>query len=260
MAARRAKSKRAPKRGAKRRAPSWLKRQLRRLLKAVLGLSLLMLGAAVAVIAWGWPQMHDVEAGPVRTSAFVEAYAKATRRRPKMTWLSTARIDDDLKLAVLVAEDARFFEHGAFDPRELGYALRDGWRQRGRMRGASTLTQQLAKNLWLSSQRSLLRKVREAAYAVALERRASKQRILEIYLNVVEMGPGVFGAEAAAQRFFDTSASELSPRQAAELAASLSRPSFWFPGARSQGYERRVQHILREMKRSPDVARAIAER
>ncbi len=102
--------------------------------------------------------------------------------------------------------------------------------------------------------------MREAAYAVALERRASKQRILEIYLNVVEMGPGVFGAEAAAQRFFDTSASDLSPRQAAELAASLSRPSFWFPGARSEGYERRVQHILREMQRSPDVARAIAER
>lgn len=256
MAARRGKSKRAKKRAR----PSWVRRQLSRFIRVTVVLALLGVGSGLAFMTWGWPDMRGIEAGPVQTSAFIEAYAKAARRRPKMKWMGGAQLDEDLKLAVLVAEDARFFEHGAFDPRELGYALRDGWRHRGRMRGASTLTQQLAKNLWLSSSRSLLRKVREAAYAVALERRASKQRILEIYLNVVEMGPGVFGAEAAAQRFYETSAADLSPRQAAELAASLSRPSFWYPGARSEGYESRVQHILREMKRSPDVARAIRER
>lgn len=256
MAGRKAKRKRKAQR-------SWGER-LRRLGRAVLLWTLLGIGLAVgafgAWIAWSWPDVDAVAEGPVRTSAFIEAFAAETNRRPKVRWRALEQIDEDLALAVLVAEDARFFEHGAFDPRELAEALEDRLVHDRRLRGASTLTQQLAKNLWLTGRRSLVRKLREALYAVALERRVSKHRILELYLNVVEMGPGVFGAEAAAQRFFGASAADLEPEQAALLAATLSRPSRWYPGVESEAYQRRVQHILREMERSPGVRAAIERR
>lgn len=228
------------------------------MLRGVILLLLVVVGAAGGWLWWTWPDVDAIAEGPVDSSAFIEAYVAATRRRPNLVWRGLERIDDDLELAVLVAEDARFFEHGAFDPDELLNALEDRIVHDRRLRGASTLTQQLAKNLWLTGRRSLVRKLREAMYAVALERRVSKRRILELYLNLVEMGPGVFGAEAAARRFFAAGADDLSPEQAALLAATLSRPSVWYPGVESEGYRRRVQHILREMERSPSVERAIA--
>lgn len=260
MAGRRAKKKPGKKPGKAPTRTSLLRRFARACLR---GLLLTVLAVALvtgALLAWSWQDVDAVASGPVTDTAFTEAFVEATGRRPKMVWRDARRIDPSLHLAVLVAEDARFFDHGAFDTRELFLALESAWRGEGRLRGASTLTQQLVKNLWLSSKRSMLRKVREAAYAVVLEHRVDKRRILELYLNVVEMGPGVFGAQAAAQRFFQTDASQLTPRQAAELAATLSRPSRWYPGVSSEGYERRVQHILREMERSPDLARALSAR
>lgn len=222
----------------------------------IVGLLVALVAVATAV-GWNWPDFEAVRQGPVRSSAFIQGYITAHGKPPKIAWRRYAALDKDLKLAVLVAEDARFFEHGAFDPTELRKALSDRLMNDRRLRGASTLTQQLAKNLWLSSKRSMLRKAREAAYAVTLEQQNSKERILEIYLNVVEMGPGVFGAEAAAQHFFGSSASDLTPKQAAQLAATLSRPYFWYPGVASESYKNRVQHILQEMERSPGVAKAL---
>lgn len=231
---------------------------LARIGRALLVLLAIALAGLSALIWWTWPDLDAVVEGPVTSSAFVEAFVEETRRRPNVVWRNLETIDDDLELAVLVAEDARFFEHGAFDPDELINAIEDRLFHDRRLRGASTLTQQLAKNLWLSGRRSLVRKLREAMYAVALERRVSKYRILELYLNVVEMGPGVFGAEAAARKFFGVGADDLTPEQAALLAATLSRPSVWYPGVDKVGYQRRVQHILREMERSPGVVRRIA--
>jgi monofunctional biosynthetic peptidoglycan transglycosylase len=112
-----------------------------------------------------------------------------------------------------------------------------------RVRGASTITQQLAKNLWLSPSRSPTRKLREIVLTRQLEHGLSKRRILEVYLNVIEFGPGVYGAEAAARRYFGIPAAELDADQAAQLAASLPRPTTWHPGVSSRGYLRAVARI-----------------
>ena len=149
--------------------------------------------------------------------------------------------------AVLVAEDLSFFKHSGFDTHEIRIAARDAI-QGKRVRGASTLTQQLAKNLWLSPSRSPDRKVREIILTRQLERHLSKQRVLEIYLNVVEFGPGIYGAEAASRHFFGKPAADLNAEQAARLAASLPRPSKWHPGVESRGYEKSVSRILALME------------
>ena len=128
-----------------------------------------------------------------------------------------------------MAEDINFFTHHGFDLGEIGKvvdaAMADGELQRG----ASTLTQQLAKNLWLSPSRNPLRKVKEAILTWQLERTLPKRRILELYLNVAEFGPGIFGAEAAARRYFGKPAAALDAAESAQLAASLPNPRRWHP-------------------------------
>ena len=141
-----------------------------------------------------------------------------------------------LQRMVIIAEDSRFRSHVGIDPAEIADALgMDGahgfwsavgaaWRHRDRLRGASTITQQLAKNLYLSSSRNPIRKVKEAATALRLELALSKDRILELYLNVAEWGPGIWGVDAASRAYFAVPASRLSEEQAAELAATLPHP------------------------------------
>jgi monofunctional biosynthetic peptidoglycan transglycosylase len=122
--------------------------------------------------------------------------------------------------------------------------MRDAWADLELPRGASTITQQLAKNLWLSSSRSPFRKLKEALLARSLERHLSKRRILELYLNVAEFGPGVFGAGAAASVYFGKPAAALDRLEAARLAAGLSRPASWNPRSQSRVYARRVERVL----------------
>ncbi|PYO96348.1 MAG: monofunctional biosynthetic peptidoglycan transglycosylase [Gemmatimonadetes bacterium] len=141
-----------------------------------------------------------------------------------------------LQRMVIIAEDSRFRSHIGIDPAEIADALGiDGahgfrsavgaaWRHRDRLRGASTITQQLAKNLYLSSSRNPIRKVKEAVTALRLELALSKDRILELYLNVAEWGPGLWGIDAASHAYFGVPASRLSEEQAAELAATLPHP------------------------------------
>jgi monofunctional biosynthetic peptidoglycan transglycosylase len=159
--------------------------------------------------------------------------------------------------ALLLAEDAGFYGHPGIDLREVPAALLTDWARGGAARGASTITQQLAKNLWLSPSRNPLRKLKEAALTRQLERHLSKRRILELYLNVVEFGPGVWGCESAARRYFGKPAAALTEREAAELAASLPRPSTWHPGARGRGYARHVERILARMRGSSWVRREL---
>ena len=133
-------------------------------------------------------------------------------------------IAEHLAHAVIIAEDARFYEHDGVDWEGLKQAMEDNWR-RGRMwRGGSTITQQLVKNLFLTTRGSVVRKVVEVPLAWLAEKILSKHRILELYLNVVEWGPGVYGAEAAAQHYYGISAARLSREQAARLAACLPAP------------------------------------
>src|SRR6266700_80398 len=151
--------------------------------------------------------------------------AMMRERSPAAAWRPTPLKDiaPVLQRMVIIGEDSRFRTHHGIDVSEIADALRS-WRQRDRLRGASTITQQLAKNLYLSSSRSPIRKLKEAATALGLELVLSKDRILELYLNVAEWGPGIWGIDAASRAYFGVPASRLSEEQAAELAATLPHP------------------------------------
>ena len=217
---------------------------------------LLRIGGAVALVAIGllvlwvmtWPDVGALASSFPQTTAFIErdrAKGVAVRWRP----VGYDEIADELKLAVLVAEDINFFSHGGFDTSEISNAAREAFEGK-RVRGASTITQQLAKNLWLSPEKTAWRKLQEAVLTWRLERSLKKRRILELYLNVVQFGPGTYGAAAASSRYFGVPPSELDANQAAQLAASLSRPSSWNPASSSGGYARHVERIRGRMQRA----------
>lgn len=142
-------------------------------------------------------------------------------------WVSYQHISDEIKRAVVAAEDSQFLQHHGFDYDALWNAFQKNLAQGSITAGGSTISQQLAKNLFLSDNKSFLRKAQEAMITVMLEQVMSKQRILEIYLNVIEWGNGVFGVEAAARHYFGQSAAALAPHQAALLAAMIPRPRYY---------------------------------
>jgi monofunctional biosynthetic peptidoglycan transglycosylase len=155
-------------------------------------------------------------------------------------------ISTELQLAVLVGEDIDYFGHGPLDLDAIVEAI-ETRKPGARLRGASTITQQLAKNLFLSPERTLWRKLREARLAWWMERRLGKRRILELYLNVVEFGPGLFGAEAASRHYFGVGASALDAEQAAGLAAAIPSPGRDNPATDSRRWRFRRSLILRRM-------------
>jgi monofunctional biosynthetic peptidoglycan transglycosylase len=162
-------------------------------------------------------------------------------------WVPYSRISIQLKRAIIAAEDAKFIDHEGFDWEGIQRAI-DKNQKRGKVvAGGSTITQQLAKNLFLSGERSLVRKAQEAAIAAMLEALMDKRRIFEIYLNVVEWGEGVFGAEAAARHYFGIRASQLNAEQAARLAAMLPRPRFYERNLHSPYLARHSARILARM-------------
>ncbi len=227
---------------------STIRRILRRTLVAVALTALAAAGGLGAYLAITWPDVAALARRNPADTAFIAA-ARERGVVVRWTWVGYDGISDDLKRAVLVAEDINFFSHHGFDTGELTNAVREAL-EGDRLRGASTLTQQLAKNLWLSPSRSPLRKLKEAILTWQLERHLSKRRILELYLNVAQFGPRIFGAEAAARSYFGERAAELDQEQAAELAASLPRPRTWHPGVESRGYRRYVARIMRRMERA----------
>lgn len=157
------------------------------------------------------------------------------------------RISPHLALAVIASEDQNFPNHWGFDTREIRRALEE-WQQNGQLRGASTITQQLAKNLYLWPKPSWLRKGVESWFAVWLEVCLPKRRILDLYLNVVELDEGVYGAEAGARHHFGRSADDLTPAQAALLAAVLPAPKRYDAAAPDEYLLRRRQWILEQMQ------------
>ncbi len=203
-------------------------------------------------LAWTWATWPDVEAlqaSNPETTAFIERYRQARRdagESDAVRWSPVPydEISTGLKRAVVASEDTEFFFHDGFSSHELREAVRKAIRERKAPRGASTISQQLVKNLWLSPSRSLTRKLREAMLTRQLERALSKSRILELYLNVAEFGPGIYGAEAAAQHYFGKPAAQLTSREGAMLAAGLPRPRSWNPSSGSESYARRVDRIL----------------
>ncbi len=207
------------------RAPG---RRVRRLALALLALVL----AAAAALGGLWLATPDP--GPLarenpRTTALIaqrQAEAKARRRafRPRQVWIGLDRVSPRLVEAVLASEDANFFGHDGLDWAAIRLAAEHDLKERRFARGASTLTQQLAKNLWLGTEKSLLRKAKEAVLAAKLERDLSKRRILALYLNVAEWDDGVFGVEAGARERFGVSAASLSTAQAVVMASILPAP------------------------------------
>jgi len=226
-------------------------RPWKRLLRWMVGGSLLLILAAalsLGILIAMTPSPRPLRNAFPSSTAFIDREKAAGQR---VIWMPVAydRISVSLKEAVLVSEDITFFQHHGFELHEIREAL-SGALHGKKLRGASTLTQQLAKNLWLSPERSLKRKIEEAVLTWKLERSLSKKRILELYLNCVEFGPGIFGAEAAALYYYHKPASELKPEEAAHLAAALPRPSQRHPGTRSRATEQAVERILWRMKRA----------
>ncbi len=177
-----------------------------------------------------------------------EAELEGKQIRIRQQWIPLARIPKHMIDAVVVAEDGTFFSHNGFDWYEVQESIEKNIQKKRAVRGASTITQQLVKNLYLSTSKDPIRKGKEALITVLLERSLTKNRILEIYLNVIEWGHGVFGVEAAARTFFGKSASELNLEEATRLAAVIPSPLKHKPSDNSRYVTRRKGIVLARMR------------
>lgn len=198
---------------------------------------------------WWW-----VDHNPSST-AFIEARMAELRAirpdaRLQQQWVPYARISGQLKRALVAAEDAKFLDHEGFDWEGIQKAYEKNLKKGKIVAGGSTISQQLAKNLFLSGSRNPLRKAEEALITVMLENTLSKRRILEIYLNVIEWGNGVFGAEAAARHYYGATAANLTALQAARLASMVPNPRYYDLHRNAQGLQKKTPIILARMNQA----------
>ena len=211
---------------------------------ALLALVLLHLYFAAMIAWWASHPPHETAFMAERMDAL---RAKNPAARLSYRFVPYERIATSLKRAMIAAEDAKFVDHEGFDWDGIQYAIAKN-EKRGRIvAGGSTITQQLAKNLFLSGSRTWLRKGEEAVITLMLEAMLDKRRIFELYLNVIEWGNGVFGAEAAAQRYFGVPASRLSTEQAARLAAMAPNPRYYEHHPAAPGLAKKIRIILARM-------------
>jgi monofunctional glycosyltransferase len=200
----------------------------------------------IAIKLWWW-----IEHNPTST-AFMRArldvmQEKNPAAKLQYAWAPYDKISGNLKRALIVAEDAKFADHEGFDWEGIQKALEKNQKKGKVVAGGSTISQQLAKNLFLSGDRSAIRKGEEALITVMMEAILDKERIFEIYLNVIEWGDGVFGAEAAAQHYFNVPASRLNREQSAKLAAIVPRPRFYDKNRNARWLLRKTEIILQRM-------------
>lgn len=226
--------------------------------------SVLLIGLPLGVLAFAWlltlPDVAILATSNPTSTALMDsrlAWAKEQGRpiAKQWIWVPLSRISLHLQRAVIAAEDGSFFVHEGFDWEGIKDAALHNLEAGELQRGGSTITQQLAKNLYLSSERSLLRKAREALITRSLEHRLSKERILELYLNVAEWGRGIYGAEAAARHHFGKSAADVTTDEAAWLAAILPSPQRYDPLRKTTALIRRHQRIVRWMNKVPAAIR-----
>lgn len=210
-------------------------------------LALVLLVQLYFFIQIGWWVKHN----PTSTSFMRQQLAVLQQKNPKAQlkhkWVPYNRISNNLKRAIIASEDSNFSEHEGVDWDALMKAYEKNTKKRKVVAGGSTITQQLAKNLFLSGSRSYVRKAQELIITYMLEFWMDKERIFEIYMNVVEFGVGVFGAEAAAQHYYRTSAANLSAGQAARLAVMLPNPRYFDKHRDSTYLVRRTEIIMRRM-------------
>ncbi len=191
-----------------------------------------MVALAVGYHGWIFWQVWRLRTvNPEQTAFMQQGLERLRQTNPKASlqqrWVAYERISAYLKRAVVAAEDQKFLSHEGFDWEEVEKAFEKNQRRQRVVRGASTISQQLAKNLFLTGQRTYWRKAEEAILTLMIERTLSKRRILEIYLNVIEWGNGIYGAEAAARTYYGKSAAELSEEESARLAAMIPNPRFY---------------------------------
>lgn len=228
-------------------------------LKALVGLLALIGFIVVGIVGWIttffiWPDISYLKTEPPKKTAFMEFREQqwaATNKKIKLryTWVPLAKISPFAQDAVLISEDDRFWQHYGFDLAGIQDALEKNMRSGKMKAGGSTITQQLAKNLFLSPERTATRKLKEAILTLRLERELGKKRILELYLNVAEWGPGIFGIEEAALRYYGKHASQLVPEEACRLAAVLPNPIRFSPISDSRYLSTRANVILGVMQK-----------
>jgi len=219
------------------------------LLAILVGIVLITPAVYFASVLHSFPAVLRHRTEPPRQWAMLEIRAREARQNdrewsPRFTWVPLSDISPDIVQAVLAGEDEIFYQHDGFDYDALWLA----WNS-GDTRGTSTITQQTVKNLYLSPVRTFSRKLREAVLTWWMEHFLSKDRILELYLNIVELGPGIFGVEAASRFYFNRSADLISREQAALLAATLPAPLSSQPASPSPSLLRRQRSILFKMQR-----------
>jgi monofunctional biosynthetic peptidoglycan transglycosylase len=198
------------------------------------------------------PDVRVLATSNPETTAFIELRADEARRegrtpRRLQQWVRYERMSNNLRRAVLVAEDSAFWQHDGLDVEQIKESIEQSLEKGTQLRGGSTITQQLAKNLYLSPTRNPVRKVRELLITRKLEASLSKRRILELYLNVIEWGDGIYGAEAASRAYFHKSAASLAPAEAALLAGAIINPRVHNPARPTARLRRRQQIILQRM-------------
>jgi monofunctional glycosyltransferase len=227
--------------------------------------------AALAAFGFGYiaflyltlPDVRGLRTSNVESTAFMDLRAREARAEGRQLrhvhhWVPYSRISPHLKRAVLVAEDAGFWGHEGIDIVEIKKALENDWERGGLMRGASTITQQLAKNLYLSPTRNPFRKLSELLITRRLEHELSKTRIFELYLNDIEWGDGIWGAEAAARTYFGIPASAVGPDQAALMAGAIVNPrvlNIAKPNARLRARQRIIRSRMGNVTPPPVIAR-----
>jgi len=208
--------------------------------------------AFVIYLSW-WPWYRPLRRqNPTRPAIMLlrerEARARGTTPHSLLLWRPLTHFPPALIQALLSSEDDRFFHHGGFDFGHIKIALAEDWKQKRFVLGGSTLTQQLARTLYLSPRKNIFRKAKEAVITVWLERTLTKPRLLEIYLNVVEWGRDIYGAEAAARHYYHKSAAELSVDEAVALVAILPSPRRWSPHSERAFMAKQRMDILEQMR------------
>lgn len=234
----------------RRRHPPAKSNPLRRLLRRTLLLLLLFGALDTLYLYWTWPDWEKLATGPIPKSSFIQAYEAAEKKPAPLRWqpVPYAQISPWMRRAVIVAEDSRFYSHEGVDLEAMREAIEYNWEQGRVVYGASTISQQTAKNLFLSPSRNPLRKWHELVLTWGMESNLKKRRILELYLNVAEFGPGIYGVEAAARRYWGINAVDLGFEEAIELAATLPSPKHDNPATRTRSFLQRKEKIRRHFQ------------
>jgi monofunctional biosynthetic peptidoglycan transglycosylase len=232
---------------------------LKKLVLIIFLAGLAVSGAGVIYIYLSLPNVSHLKSQNPKTTALIEQRQREAQRsgkefRLRQIWVGFDGIPMLLKEAVRVAEDARFYDHEGIDYEEMSEAVKKNLEHGRWVRGASTITQQLAKNIYLSTEKSLIRKLKEYFLALRLEETLTKNRIFHLYLNVIEFGPGIFGVEAAARHYFGKSVGQLSLEEIVRLTAVIPKPLVESPTRNSRWLKWRAGWLLATLHKAGHIS------